>query len=205
MIEHFPTVVYEHACRRYKLSVNELKNRTRIIAVTRDPLAIFNGWLKYYGIKYNTKDKYPYEYAEKALADLVLAYNIFTNTIMDSIDRGYKVHGIVAELFSGNDLFATFEKMTNRIGIKMDLSVINWSVNEVKQSLSNIPVDDLKYIKLTEGLSDSKFKYVEPIYEHTDSWILNEIKKSDLSRGYFQIHHLCTKDFGDISIPKYFK
>ncbi len=207
MIVHYPTRVLQLAAEHAGVSEAEFIKKTKILGITRDPLAIYNGWLKYWMITRDPKtlDEAYKKYGQLALKNLIAAYNCFLGTIISAQDQGIDTSMVVMKVFEHPDggVENVIQKICNRLEIEFNPSMVMFQDIAKKQKTDLYPVSvDKKYKGIHKEIDNKGFRYILP--NHDDTYkVLHSLNEAGVIKSYKQLNQMSERIFGKIALPSY--
>jgi len=207
MISYYPLLVWQLAAERAGISEKEFIQKTRVLGVTRDPLAIYNGWLKYWTIikGLTSIDEAFEKFGQLSLTNLIAAYNCFSGTVLSALDQGLETNVVVAKMFenSAQGVEGVIQKICDKIGIEFTHDMVMFQDSKKEQKIDLYPVSvDSKYKGLHKQIDDRGFRYLPPNYNYSDE-ILPSLQKAGLMQCYRVLHHIAEHTFGQVGLPSY--
>lgn len=209
MVSHYPLKVLQLAAEHAGVTKDTFLKKTQLLAVTRDPLAIYNAWLKYWTIAKSvpTIEDAHELFGNISLTNLVEAYNCLTETVLTARSEGIKTTVIVTEMFKNpsQGIQGAIKAICQRLGVEFNNEMIIFQDRKKDQKRDIYPVTvDAKYIGLHEDIGANGFRYFAPSYRFTDE-ILPILRDASLLSQYQLLHHMAEDTFDTINLPYYLK
>lgn len=207
MIVHYPIRVLQLAAKRTGISEAEFIKKTHVLGITRDPLAIYNGWLKYWMITKDPKtiDEAFKKYGQLALTNLIAANNCFLETIISAQSQGIDTSMVVMKVFEHPDggVENVIQKICDRLEIEFTPSMVMFQDIKKKQKMDLYPVSvDEKYKGIHKEIDNKGFRYILP--NHKDTYnILPSLEEAGLIQSYKRLNQMSEGIFGKIALPNY--
>ena len=207
MIGHYPLKALQLAADRNGISKEEFRANTQLLAVTRDPLAIYNGWLKYWTIVRDvaTIEEAYDEFGELSLVNLVEAYNCLTETVLNAGDDGIKKTVVITSMFENppQGIQEAMGSICERLGVEFSADMIMFNDPKRDQKINIHPVTiDSKYVGLHEDIDNKGFRYFPPNYKYSTE-VLPVLQKAGLLDQYQILHDIAEDAFGKIGRPSF--
>lgn len=208
MIAHYPLKALQLAAERAGISEKEFIQKTQVLAITKDPLAIYNGWLKYWILTKNhltSLDEAFKEFGELSLTNLVTAYNCFSETIFNAIDQGLRTTVVVGEMFDNppQGVEGVIQQICDKLDIEFTHDMVMFKDSKKKRKIDLYPVTiDTKYKGLHKEIDNLGFRYFPPNYKYS-SEILPSLQGAGLVNSYVDLHYLAEQTFGQVDLPSY--
>lgn len=207
MVSHYPIRALRIAALRSGISEDEFTRKTQVLAVTRDPLAIYNGWLKYWTIARgaSTIEEAYEEFGKLSLINLSEAYSCLAETVEEANNQGLQTTVVTTGVFKNpaQRIQGVFRAICEKLGIEYTDDMILFRDPEKDRKIDIYPVTvDAKYVGLHEDIDNKGFRYFPPSYRYTAE-VLPALREAGLVQQYQVLHQLSEADFGKIEVPDY--
>lgn len=209
MVAHYPIDAWRLAARRAGISDEEFNAKTSVLGITRDPLAIYNGWLKYWALTKDLPsiDEAYEQFGDLSLTNLAAAYDCFTDTVLKSRSEGLNTKVVVAKMFENpaEGVEGVFQKISDELGIEFTPGMVMFRDPNKAQKRDIYPVTvDAKYRGLHEDIDDRGFRYLPPKYKYSGE-VLPSLRDAGLIEAYKSVNSMAKATFGHIDLPSYMK
>lgn len=208
MIAHFPLKVLQVAAKHAGISKKEFLQKTQVLAITKEPLATYNGWLKYWTITKNhltSREQAFEELGELSMTNLIAAYNCLFETVQDAVKQGLKTTVIDINMFENPNpsIDGVIKRICERLGIEFthDMVMFKDAKKTIKRDIYPVTID-AKYQGLHKELDKLGFRYFPPNYQYS-SEVLPSLEKAGLIQRFLELHHIAEQTFGPINLPIY--
>ena len=209
MVSHYPIRALQLAAQRAGISDEEFTQKTQVLAVTRDPLAIYNGWLKYWTIARDvtTIEEAYSEFGELSLVNLAEAFSCLTETVLSAKQQGFKTTVVTTEMFENptHGIYGAMRLICERLGIEFNEEMILFQDPKKEEKIDIYPVTvDQKYSGLHEDIDKKGFRYFPPNYRYRNE-VMTALRETGMLVQYQTLHKLAEETFGEVKLPDYYE